>query len=529
MATNDRSVHHQIHDLVRRRHEGVLSRRGFLQATTALGLSLPLAAMLDQRGLAALQDGSSDLSIVMQRVLIALDPHGPQSVEEPTAVIASHIFGTLLARDFESGDLVGSLATAWEAVDETTWQFTLREGVSWQDGSPFTAADVKFSLERVLELEGPLAPLWALVSAVEAPDDLTVTITTSEPQGTVPANSSLLYITPAALTNNEGFFDDPVGLGPYQVSSWTRDSQIELVASETYWGDPATVQTLIFREIPEVSARATALETGEIDFTWGLPADQLPALRENADLRIDATPSYAYYFTWFNSSREPYTDARVRQAMNYAIDRETLATDLLQDVGAVATAPIPPTIFGHAPQTPYEYDPERAMSLLAEAGLEDGFDTHVIWVPGSGPQDRELVLSFISNWAEIGVNVESREMEQAAWLEDLLALDWDMDFQTNTVRTGDADFTLRRLYTTAANRNGYGNPELDELLVGAAAASDPAEREELYAQACQIIWDEAVGIFPFDLLTNYVYNTRIEGFQPTPSTIPIFSNVTLAE
>jgi peptide/nickel transport system substrate-binding protein len=153
----------------------------------------------------------------------------------------------------------------------------------------------------------------------------------------------------------------------------------------------------------------------------------------------------------------------------------------------------------------------------------------VIWVPGSGPQDRELLLSFISNWSEIGVNVESREMEQAAWLEDLLALDWDMDFQTNTVRTGDADFTLRRLYTTAANRNGYGNPELDEILIAAAASPDPAEREEFYAQACQIIWDEAVGIFPFDLITNYVYSRRIEGFEPVPNTIPIFSSVTLAE
>ncbi len=530
MSMHDWNASQQVYDLVRRRKEGVLSRRSFIKATTALGMSFPLASMLESRGVAALQDApAGELNIVMQRVLVSLDPHGAQSVEEPTAVIASHIFGTLVTRNFESGELEGSLATSWEAVDDLTWQFTLREGVSWQDGTPFTSADVKFSLERVLELEGPLAPLWALVTAVEAPDELTVTIATSEPQGTVPTNASLFYVTPAALTNNEGFFDAPVGLGPYAFSSWTRDSQIELVASDSYFGEPASVGTLIFREIPEVAAKVTAIETGEIDFTWGLPADQLPALRENDELAIDSTPSYAYYFNWFNSSREPFTDARVRQAMNYAIDRETLATDLLQDVGVVASAPIPSTIFGHAPQTPYEYDPERAVALLTEAGLPDGFDTHVIWVPGSGPQDRELILSFISYWAAIGVNVESREMEQAAWLEDLLALEWDMDFQTNTVRTGDADFTLRRLYTTAANRNGYGNADLDEILVAAAASPDQDEREGLYAQACQIIWDDAVGIFPFDLTTNYVYNTRIQNFEAVPNTIPVFSEVTLAE
>lgn len=530
MASIDTTVAQRLNELVLRRREGIVSRRTFLKTATALGLSMPLATAFERSTLAALQDApEGQLNIVMQRVLVSLDPHGAQSVEEPTAVIATHIFGTLLTRDGETGDLAPSLATEWEATDDTTWQFKLRDGVTWQDGSPFTSADVKFTLERVLELEGPLAPLWATVTEVGTPDPLTVTITTSEPIGTVPASSTLLFITPAALTNSDGFFDAPVGLGPYAFSSWERDSQIELVVSDTYWGTPASVGTLVFREIPEVAAKVTAIETGEIDFTWGLPADQLPSLRENSDLVIDGTPSYAYYFNWFNSSREPFTNPLVRQAMNYALDRETIATDLLQDVGKVASAPIPETVFGWAAQTPYTYDPDKAKSLLAEAGLADGFDTHVIWVPGSGPQDRELILSFISNWADIGVNVESMEMEQAAWLEKLLALDWDMDFQTNTVRTGDADFTLRRLYTSTANRNGYANTDLDKILLDAAAASDQDQRAELYAQACKIIWDDAVGVFPFDLTTNYVMNKKIQGFVPTPSTIPNFATVTIVE
>jgi peptide/nickel transport system substrate-binding protein len=531
MDRTDRTITEQVRELVLRRREGVLSRRGFLKATGALGLSVPLATMLEKGGVAALQDGDSagELTVIMPRAIISLDPHGAQSVEEATAVIASHIFGTLVTRNFETGELEPSLATEWEATSETSWQFTLREGVTWQDGSAFTSADVKESLERVLELEGPLAPLWALVDTVEAPDDQTVIINTTEPQGTVPVSASLFFIAPAGQMQEEGFFDDPVGLGPYSVASWVRDSELTLEANPDHWNGAPGVQTIVFREVPEVAARVTSIETGEADFTWALPADQLPALRENADLEIASTPSYAYYFNWFNSSREPFTDARVRQAMTYALDLETLANDLLQDVGVVAQAPIPSTIFGYAAQEPYGYDPERAQSLLEEAGLGDGFDTHVIWVPGSGPQDREIMLSFISYWSAIGVNVESREMERAAWLEALLALDWDMDFQTNTVRTGDADFTLRRLYTTEANRNGYGNPELDEILVSAAAAADQGERAELYAEACRIIWDEAVGIFPFDLLENYILNSRIEGFEAVPNTVPVFSDVTLAE
>lgn len=531
MDTKTRTDSDRIHDLVRNRKEGLISRRGFLQAATAMGLSVPLATMLERQGAAALQDGGSsgEIAIILPRTITSLDPHGAASVEESMAVIASHIFGTLVERDFDTGNLVPSLATEWEATSETSWQFTLRDDVTWQDGEPFTSADVLRSLERVLELEGPLAPLWALVDSIETPDEFTVVINTTEPQGTVPTSASLLFITPAGLSDEEGFFDEPVGLGPYQFVSWTRDSELVLEASDTYYGDPAGIETLTFRDVPEVAARVTSLETGEVDFTYALPADQLPALRENDSLEIASTPSYSYFFNWFNCSREPFTDARVRQAMAYALDLDTLATDLLTDVGTRAQAPIPSTVFGYAPQTAYEYDPERATSLLEEAGLGDGFDSHVIWVPGSSPQDREIVLSFISYWSAIGVNVESREMEQAAWLEALLALDWDMDFQTNTVRTGDADFTLRRLYVSEANRMGYANEELDEVLVGAAASTDQEERQELYGQACQIIWDEAVGVFPFDLLANYVYNSRISGFEAAPSRIPVFSSATVTE
>ena len=138
--------------------------------------------------------------------------------------------------------------------------------------------------------------------------------------------------------------------------------------------------------------------------------------------------------------------------MVYALDLETLAADLLQDVGTVATAPIPPTIFGHAPQTPYGYDPDNARSLLAEAGLEDGFDTHVIWVPGSGPQDRELVLSFISYWSEIGVNVESREMEQAAWLVAASAIVLPLLGLLGTVLGMLASFEVIQVYGTGQPR-----------------------------------------------------------------------------
>lgn len=534
MTPETRSSRATVAELVDGYTAGTLSRRSLLEGLMALGLTAPLATMIAARpeivraqATPAGEAPSGELTIVLPRSLESLDPHGAHSVEEATAVVLSMVLDTLVARDPDSGELLPSLATEWEAIDDRTWQFTLREGVMLHDGSEFTSEDVKASLERVLELEGPLAPLWALVESVEAPDPLTVVITSSEPVGTVPVSSTLLFIGPAAGISEDGFWNAPVGMGPFRFVSWTADSELVVEANPDYWGGSPGLERVIVRDIPEPAARVTALETGEIQFTYGLSADQLPGLQENADLVIDSTPTFAYYFNWFNAQREPFTDARVRQAMCYALDVDTMVSELMTGIGQRAQAPIPSTVFGFAPQTPYEYDPERAIALLTEAGFPDGFETTLQWNPDSGPQDRELVQSMIFYWDAIGVTVENLEKERGLWLEDLVALNWDMNFQTNTVRTGDADFTLRRLYTTTANRNGYSNPELDEVLVGAAATGDPAEREALYAEACRIIWDEAVGIFPFELIENYVHRVGVEGFVPAPSAIPEFETVTV--
>jgi peptide/nickel transport system substrate-binding protein len=536
MVTGSRSSCESVASVVAAYANGSVSRRSLLKKLTALGISAPLAGLIATRpqmvvaqATPADEPPSGELTIVLPRSLESLDPHGAHSVEEATAVVLSMILDTLVTRDPATGELQPGLATSWEATGDTSWEFTLREGVTFHDGSEFTSEDVKASLERVLELEGPLAPLWGTVDTVEAPDPLTVVINTTEPTGTVPVNATLLFIGPAAGIRESGFWNEPVGMGPFRFVSWAPDSELIVEANDTFWGSGTGLERIIIRDIPETAARITALETGEIQFTYGIGADQLPALQENADLTIDSTPSYAYYFNWFNAQREPFTDARVRQAMAYALDIDTMVSALMSGIGQRAQAPIPSTVFGFAPQTQYDYDPERAMALLEEAGYPDGFETTLQWNPDSGPQDRELVQTMISYWDAIGVRVENLEKERGVWLEDLVALNWDMNFQTNTVRTGDADFTLRRLYLTEANRNGYGNEELDEILLGAAAASEPAEREELYAQACRIIWDEAVGIFPFELIENYVYRTGIEGFTPAPSAIPEFDSVRVPE
>jgi peptide/nickel transport system substrate-binding protein len=228
-----------------------------------------------------------------------------------------------------------------------------------------------------------------------------------------------------------------------------------------------------------------------------------------------------------NSSRPVFADKRVRQAMAYALDVDKMIKDLLGTVAKRGTAPIPSTVFGYAPQTAYAYDPAKAKQLLAQAGVPNGFDAGVIWNPGSAPQDRELLLAMISYWNAIGVRVKSQEMERAVWIDNLNKLNWDMDMQANAVTTGDADFTLGRLYHSRANRNGYKNPDLDKILDDAVATVDQNRRKDLYAQANKIIWDDAVGIFPAELSNVFAYRKRVTGFTPTATAVMSFAGVTV--
>jgi peptide/nickel transport system substrate-binding protein len=467
-----------------------------------------------------------ELKVALRAKLTVLDPHGANSVDEVVHTAARHIFDTLVLRDPASGAIQPSLATTWQNPDPTTWIFSLRKDVKFHDGAELTAADVKASIERVISLKGPAAPLWTAVESIETPDSSTVRIKTTAPVGTLLANAVLLPIGPGAKMGADGFWSKPIGSGPFKVASWTPDADLRLEANPDYWGGPPGLKSLVLRFIPEVAARVTALETGEIDFAHQLPPDQLPALRRNADLTVETPPSYTYYFVWFNSSRPPFTEKKIRQAMIHALDVDAMVKDLLSGAAKRASSPIPESIFGYAAQQPYAYDPAKAKQLLAEAGHPNGFETSLIWNPGSGPQDREVTQAMVSYWNAVGVKVRSLEQERAVWLDNLIKLNWDLDFQTNSVTTGDADFTLGRLYKSEAKRNGYANPELDKLLNEASASVDQNKRKELYAQANTIIWDDAVGIFPFDLLGTFVYRKNVQGFTLTPSPILSFFNVT---
>jgi peptide/nickel transport system substrate-binding protein len=428
----------------------------------------------------------------------------------------------------DDGKIVPVLATSWTNPDPDTWIFKLRSGVKFSDGTPFSAKDVVASYQRHQKLDGPLVPLYSTVTSFAATDDQTVTVKTSKPLGTLLSSLTLLFIGPADKLNTDGFFNKPIGTGPFTVTSFQPDEKLELAANPTYWGGEPKLSKLEFVNIPEVAGRITALENGEVDVLTQIPPDQAGSVKGSDAISYSTTPSWTYYFDWFNSNRKPFNDKRVRQAMWHALNLEGTVKDLFGDLASVAQAPLAQGVIGAPKLAPYSYDPAKSKQLLAEAGYPNGFTTSMQWPLEGGPNIRALAQAMISDWAKIGVTVKPLEKERAQWLEDFGKLNWDMNLQTNVTGTGDADYTLARLYVCSAKRNGYCNPALDKLLLDARSSVDQAHRPQLYQQAGQILWDDAVGIFPADLASNAAVRSRVRDFVMPPSGRPLFAKVSVS-
>lgn len=480
-------------------------------------------------------DGSNDVLRIGVADALAIATE-PAYVGNPaTQHLNAEIYDQLV--NYRDGEARPELAESWES-DGNTWTFTLRDA-NFSDGSPVTAEDVKASLERLVDpdLGAATASLWAdVLVSIEAPDETTVVITTTEPLGTLLANISVLNISPAEqlrpiqkeLQLELGTATLPIGSGPYKLESHTSEQEVVLVVNENYWGEAPNIERLEYIYIPELTARYTALETGELDFTWGVPPDQLPRLQELDELTVEILPSSSIYLIYMNGSREPFDDVNVRLALRHAVDMDQIAADLFPDFGEVATAPVARGVFGYAEQEPYEYDPELATSLLAEAGLPDGFSSTLQYVSNSAPQLDQLIQAIISYWAEVGVNVEPVPMEAAAWGADLREVNFDMSANSSGNPTGDADYTLSRLFSVNAPAaeipySGTRDADLDAAIAAGKASLDPEVRQAEYEEALSIMWDKALAFWPIQPPMVYVYrNEAVSDVYLAPVPAPLF-------
>lgn len=491
----------------------------FFKRTSALAIGALMIAS------PALAQPAQDLVIALPSSSIAnLDPLGPSGLVQGNLQVHAQLFDTLVV--FRDGEYQPSLATEWQATEDAkSWTFTLREGVTFSDGTALDAEDVKTSLERVVTLAGPLAGLFRPITA-DVVSPTAIRFTSEAGQGAILGKLSMLAIVPAEKLADEGFGLAPVGSGPFRLESFDPSQGVRLVANADYWNGAPALSSVTFRMIPEPAARTTAIETGEVHLTWTLSDDQVTSLEGNSDIVVESVSTMANILFWFNSGRETFADVAVRRALREAIDFPAIIEALYPNTGAPMSGPLPDDVFGASQQTPFEFKPEESRAALAAAGWD--FD-QTIRILMNNNTYAPLVEAMIADWARIGVKAEIDLQEPAVGTRRLLDLDWDIAIiQPVVTSTGDADYNLGRLYTCAANRTGYCDEALDTLLAQASASPDQAVRADLYEQAGKIVWDNVVGMYPMNVRQVWAWSARLEGVTLDPVYKPDLTQVRFA-
>lgn len=497
-------------------------RHTALAVTAVLGLFASTACGADSTDSGGAASGG-EIAVAGQFPTESIDPNGSLAIDGGTRVASIQLYSPLL-QTVGPGEFDAKAAESWKINDTATeFTFTLRDGITFSDGSPITGQDVAASFERTVAADSPFSANFIDVG-VKATDD-TVTFTPADPDPALLAKLTGVMITPAGATE-DSYLDKPVTSGPFKVESFTPGGDLVMVPNDKYWGDKPKLDRVTIRSIPEVAARVTALKTGELDVIWGISDDQVTQLNGNPEVAVASATGSAVITMWMNASTPALGKAEVRRALWQAVDFDKKIKALYPESGTPADSVVAPTVFGYAPQEPVAYDPDAAKQALVDAGFD--FDT-TLRFHFSQAQFRQWVDSVVSDLAAIGVKAEALEKEQAVYTEDLLSLNWDINIQQVGTLGLDASYNLGRLYTCAAERTGYCNPELDKMLKRAGTAVDPAEREAAYAEATELIWNEAVGMYPMFVKNLFGTRTSVSGFEPDGEGLPRFDTVSVDE
>lgn len=506
-----------------------LKRWGRLAAVVAVG-GICLAGF-SSAGAASpgnpLPDEQQNLTFVPNFGVPSLDS-SMVPLEMGTNQITSNVIQALVTLD-QNSVAQPQLATSWKWTTPTSLQFKLRDGVTFSDGQPFTSADVVGSFDRYIAKKATLAAALSIITSYTADGATTFTINTSAPTGTLVGVLSLIKIGQGAHATDDAWWSKPVGTGPFVISDYVPNDHVTLTRNDTYWGEKAKLKTLNFSLITDTNAKITALANGQAHVLGDVIYDQFPAVQGMDNVTLTLADGLTYYFLWFNNGETPFTNPKVRRAMWMALDFPTIVQSLYGETASTMNSFCPSSAFGCVPAADIpSYDPEGAKALLAEAGYPNGFTADILLNTSNAGMDT-LVSAYVSQWRAIGVNIEPRAQDPATWLADFAAHNWDMIVNPNATITGDADYTLNRLYNCAAKRLGYCNSELDTVFTKAQQSIDPTERTALYQQAVNIMAQDAPGIPMFQTKSNVAALKSVQGLRVPPTEFIDWSTVYLTE
>ena len=429
------------------------------------------------------------------------------------------------------------LAERWETVNPTTWRFYLRKGVKFHNGEPFNAETVKFTIDRVMDKSRPYARRGriGLVTGVTVVDEHTVEIKTSAPFPLLPRGLRDIVMEAPRNIKEKGeqpALQRPVGTGPFKVVEWRPNDRLVLDANTEYWGGRPAYDRLVIRNISEPSTRVAALKAGEVHVAEQIPIDLVKEVERATDLRIEEVPinmGMVLTFDLLNASPDsPVKNPKVRLAIDHAIDRETLWSELLGKRGAILDGQlITKGAVGYNPNLrATKYDPARAKQLLAEAGYPQGLSLELKTPVGKYLIDRDLSLAVASQLAKVGINVKVDVLEWGAFSKQLAAKKMGPMHLIGWYNVGDADFGMV-WYWTGSGRHFWDNPDFDRLFVASRSELNAAKRQALLHEAGQLMNLQRPSVFLFQLPALYAVNAKVGNWKPRPDEMLDVTKATL--
>lgn len=475
------------------------------------------------------------------RIAVGIDADTLDPARQTTTTVANmvdYFFEPLVEMDYSKNEVVPKLATTWQvSKDGLTYTFQLRRGVTFHDGTPMNAAAVKFTFDRLLDPHTKVPLRGALLSgikSVEVVDDSTVRFSMSQPNPLLLRN--LTYTTnaimsPAAVARaGDRFTLAPVGAGtgPYIFKEWRRGESILVERNPNYWGKPPAFEEVLFRVVPDAGTRETMVLAGDVHLAMLPPAPDVKALRKNPRVNVIEAPTDRVIFLVMNNQWGPFKDARVRQAMNYAINKKAVLASILFDLGTVEASACPSMMFGSSPMQAggWPYNTAKAKQLLAEAGYRDGFDVEFLTPNGRYIQDYQVAQAVAAQLRLINIRATVSTMDWPTYIAtitqpvernrtQLFVLGWAwVVLDCDGVLFG--QFHSSQQPPRGLAEAFYKNDKVDTLLERARTVVDVAQRQSLYKDIQQQIWTDAPWVFLWSQKWYVATVKNLEGVRITP-------------
>ncbi len=456
---------------------------------------------------------NNKITIGLPASVNTLDPHKTATVGTDLSVI-SHLYTPLIIRGTDL-KLAPSFATSWKAVNDLTWQFELRKGITFPNGEKLDAATVKWNIERILnpEFKARIKAWFEPISEINVLSETQVEIKTKEAYPALPSQLSVLFLLPPKWSATHDIAREALGTGPYDLVEFRSGDQIVIKAKPNYWGAAPDFTEAVFRPVPEIASRVSGILSGDLDIAIGVPPAEIDMLNKNDKITAGAVPSTRMMFIKFNTLVAPFKDnATLRQALNYAVDKKALIEYVLAGLVPEAKGQIlMEGYFGFNPKLdPYPYDPQKAKTLLAQAGYPSGLKVELEIPIGRYLLAQEIGQAVAAMLESAGVQVQIKEMQFGPWLTKYRKAGQlgQMAYLGQAWSTLDADGLLTLF--EPGNKYAYWNDEVfGRLLKEARTTTNPQKREALYAKATQRMRDEAPVIFLFNQPITYAVSKAI--------------------